>query len=288
MILIFLFSVLCNGFSNRKLLSGGAGICSIDKTISCSTNSDCVTGICYLPIIGGITLSNQICMQTAAGQNLQCTANDVKIASTSSLEIIDDCSRPGDDAIVSFVAKFELTSQDRYDIGVWIAEDGKDALVGYCSVSNFPTAPSLPWTSLDTIQDTCGDITSTNNPLYSSIRNIKVKCNDVNNDENLDISVCLSWQQPGSNEICTSPIQAFPGSPSKCLCQTLPGIKVRVPPIMIVQKVTEVATNNNFNFILTNTLGFQLPFTLNNGELFQIIFLNHTLIMFLVQVHQFK
>jgi hypothetical protein len=85
-------------------------ICSLDKTISCSQNTDCTGGVCYVPTAGGDTLTHQVCMQTAAGQTLQCTANDVNLAATTSLHVAHSCAYPGDTATVSFVAKFDLTS----------------------------------------------------------------------------------------------------------------------------------------------------------------------------------
>ena len=102
--------------SSAPLAPGvGPGICSNNKTIACSANSDCGTGnTCYIPTAGGQTLSNQVCMQTAAGFGLQCSANDISLALTSGLQVIDGCAFPGDTATISFVGKFQLTAQDRY------------------------------------------------------------------------------------------------------------------------------------------------------------------------------
>ena len=132
--------------------TSGPGICSTDESVSCAFDTDCSNhggGTCSLPIAGAETLSNQICMETAAGTGLTCTANDVRVAGTSSLIIVDGCEFPGDTATLSFVAQFELGAQDRYDVGVWIAQDGGNALTGSCSVSNFPVSPTPPWTDLD-------------------------------------------------------------------------------------------------------------------------------------------
>ncbi|MEE8525133.1 MAG: hypothetical protein V3T72_14445, partial [Thermoanaerobaculia bacterium] len=50
---------------------------------------------------------------------------------------------------------------------------------------------------------------------------------------------CLSWRQPGVNDLCLSPFAAYPGTPSKCNCQTLPDIAVPVPGrITTIDKVT--------------------------------------------------
>ena len=171
-------------------------------------------------------------MQTAAGQGLQCTANDIDLAFTTSLRVIDGCAFPGDTATISFVAQFNLTAQDRYDIGVWVAEDGGNALTGSRSVSDFPISPTPPWTNLNAAgqpTDTCGDMTSTNNPLFSNIQNIKVSCVDTNGDGNLDINTCLSRRTPGADGLCTSPVQAFPGAPPSAIVKPCPGSLSRFP-----------------------------------------------------------
>ena len=240
-------------------------------------------------------------------------------------------------------------TRDRYDIGVWVAQDGGNALTGACSVSNFPVSPTPPWTNLDLlpgtcsgrptlgcstvgssnnstcwdtsggnqtacdvdpdeppsttqktcsnartvncsnpdgsnanvnlcnfgtcldqpfIGDTCGDITQSNNPLYSSIQNIKVACVDTNGDGNLDINTCLSWRQSGANDLCTSPVQAFPGAPSKCSCTTLPGIAIAVPGVIKVDKVTNPANDpQSFNFTLTGgPTPVNTPFSLTDAS----------------------
>jgi hypothetical protein len=134
--------------------SNGAGICSNDKTITCSVNADCGAGnTCYIPTAGGQVLSNQVCMQQAAGFGLQCTANDVSLALTSGLQVVDKdpnttgvqgCLFPGDTATISFVGQFQVTDKERYDVGVWIAQDGGDAYTGKCAVANFPISPTPP------------------------------------------------------------------------------------------------------------------------------------------------
>jgi hypothetical protein len=88
------------------------------------------------------------------------------------------------------------------------------------------------------VQDTCGDVSGTLDPFYWYVTNIVLECNDVDGDGNLDVNGCLSWRQPGADELCTDPLNVFPGSPSKCNCQGLPGIPVPVPGQIIVDKVT--------------------------------------------------
>src|SRR5436309_2896206 len=108
----------------RMAAASGPGICSNDKTLSCAANADCGAGnTCYLPTAGRQTLSNQVCMATAAGLTppLNCTANDVSIAQTTNL-VFTPCHFPGDTSTISFVAQFNSTATSRYDVGVWVAQ----------------------------------------------------------------------------------------------------------------------------------------------------------------------
>src|SRR5262245_37986081 len=293
--------------SEMMFADSGAGICSNDKTIACSVNADCGAGnTCYLPTAGGVTLANQVCLADASGSGLNCTANDISVAATSSLVVVDKdpitpgvqgCLFPGDTATISFIATFKLTAQDRYDIGVWAAQDGGNARTGRCSVTDFPVSPTPPWTDLDNFCiatgpnqnkcslnlalacttdaqcsgsnaiDRCGDITSTNNPIYSSIQSIQVACIDTNGDGNVDPNVCLSWEQAGGSGLCTSPLQTVVGAPSKCNCQVLPGITILVPGVIKVDKVTNPAADpTSFNFTLTKPGGATTTFSLKDAD----------------------
>jgi hypothetical protein len=179
-------------------------------------------------------MADQPCLAQASGISGGCTANDVSVAQTTSLRVVDKdpvadgvqgCLFPGDSATVSFVAQFHSTATARYDVGVWTSQNGGSALTGTggsCSVANFPSAPTPPWLNQESSipTDVCGDISSAAD-VYSSINNIEVACVDTNGDGNLDINTCLSWSQNAtkkSADACTSPIQATAGTTSKCNC----------------------------------------------------------------------
>ncbi len=198
------------------------------------------------------------CIQTAAGFNLNCSANDIQLSEVTEIKILDDgCAYLGDD--VTFRATFEtiLTAKERHDIGIYFAIDGDvngdGALTGECSVSSLEYQPDLPWLDLDSkndpyvgenklsgLQDTCGDIDADHNPLRPVIE-ITTKCVDNDGNGLLDLPYCTSWRQSGSNELCTGPI-AFnfgaekfssgvtPGAPSKCNCNPDFNINIEVPP----------------------------------------------------------
>jgi cysteine-rich repeat protein len=192
------------------------------------------------------------CMEDVAGFGLVCTANDIRIASISEVVTLDDgCQFAGD--TVTFRAKAELllTAQERHDVGIYLATDGGDALTGSCLIDVLPYTPDPPFLDLDgtdddpngVIQDTCGDIDDDHNPIFHEIDELTVKCADTNGDGFLDLPNCLSWRQPGANNLCTTPFDAFPGAPSKCNCDVANVIEILVPPgRIVVEKMANPVT----------------------------------------------
>ncbi len=189
---------------------------------------------------------NDGCMQDIAGYALNCTANDVQIAAARNIVILDDgCAYPGD--TVDFTATFDVvvTAKERYDIGLYFATDGDSnndgAVSGQCAISTPDYQPDPPFLDLDgtsndpegIVQDSCGDIDKAHNPLTPTITLTGVACIDPDGDGKLNLPNCTSWRQSGANELCTSPLEAFPGSPSKCRCDQDFNIDIDVPPASI-------------------------------------------------------
>lgn len=228
-------------------------------------------------LMGSQTASAQItvdngCMQDLAGFNLNCTANDVQIAAARDIiELDDGCAFPGD--TVDFTATFDVvvTAKERFDIGLYFATDGDPnndgAISGQCSISTPPFAPDPPFLDLDgtnddpngVIQDTCGDIDKKHNPLMPTITLTGVACVDPDGDGKLNLPNCTSWRQSGANELCQGPLDAFPGSPSKCRCDIDFNIDIDVPPaeLQVVKTATpttvfEPGGNVVFSVTLTN------------------------------------
>jgi hypothetical protein len=188
-------------------------------------------------------------------QKLTCTANDVRIANASNIRdlngnTIDTCN---DGQTFSFIADFTvvLTAQTRYDIGLYFATDGdpngNGALTGECDANIItslhgeqgvtPELGSANFINLDAttqLGDLCGDIigpeNSTYNPQIVTVRVDNVLCKASPNTDPpvLALPNCTSWRQPGSNELCLAAFDAFPGSPSKCNCDSLFTIPVRI------------------------------------------------------------
>lgn len=208
--------------------------------------------------ISAETISPSACMEDAAGFSLNCTANDIQLSEVlpGDLTIIKGCDFPGD--TTTFEARFTtvLTAQARHDLGIYFAIDGDlngdGALTGSCSVSSLDYKPDPPWLDLDGvgdpyvdehkasgIQDSCGDIDSSHNPLYPEIT-ITTDCIDSDGDGFLNLPYCTSWRQKGANELCDGPVAGIlaggstsgvvPGAPSKCNCDLGFNVPVPVPP----------------------------------------------------------
>ena len=184
------------------------------------------------------------CMDDLFPGNLNCNANDIQIARATNIVITDPCSFPGDS--VTFTATFQvvLTAQTRYDIGLYFATDGdpnrNGALTGSCLVSSLELTPDPPFVNLDPAPDSCGDINATHSPMNVTITNFRTTCIDSDGDGLLNLPNCSSWRQPGANELCTSPLQAFPGAPSKCRCDI--GFNVDIPVPAATLTVVKTAT----------------------------------------------
>jgi hypothetical protein len=191
------------------------------------------------------------CMQNVAGFALNCSSNDVRIAGVATnadgspkLTINDNgCAYYGDS--VNFTAEFlvNLGAQARYDIGIYFATDGDNnndgALTGSCSVTSLDADNTSNFINLDASPDQCGDIDAAHNPLRPLIT-LTAVCIDEDNNGKLDLPNCVSWRQPGSNELCTDALDAFPGSPSKCKCDKAFNVPIEVPSATI--EVTKTAS----------------------------------------------
>ncbi|HEY2775737.1 MAG TPA: hypothetical protein VGK20_16975 [Candidatus Binatia bacterium] len=166
------------------------------------------------------------CLEDRIGEPVNCTANDVRITDFHDIVVTDDgCAFAGDTVTFNAVLTVVTTATQRYDIGLFIGEDGRQALTGDCRVRVLPTSPP-PFVDLD--GDTCGDTTSSAT-LELPVKNITVNCVDSDGDHNLDVAFCTSWEQ-NANSTCTGPGDVMAGTPSKCNCPVLPtNIPIFVP-----------------------------------------------------------
>src|SRR5262245_4241685 len=212
------------------------------------------------PVSGG-------CVKEASSlPSINCTANDVALTDIvpGSLVILDDgCTSKND--TVTFIAQgiYELTTQQRFDIGTFISTDGDPngdgAQTGKCVRDILATSPNPPYVSLE--GDACGDIDAAHSPLTQLATSplgagacsnnsnliclsnadcgagntcvglgITISCGtDADNDGKVDIDHCETWNQPGADIVCSSAADVKAGSPSKCNCGRLPGACIAFP-----------------------------------------------------------
>ena len=226
------------------------------------------------------------CMQTAAGSGLNCTANDVRIASATNIRSVD--GSPLGQCITgttfSFIADFTVdltTTSGRFDIGMYFDTHGDPehdgALTGTCGVNVIEPLHADPegspvllgssnFLQLDGSPDTCGDADGAHDPQIVTVRVDNVLCEDSDGNGQLNLPNCTSWRQPGSNGVCDGVEDAFPGSPSKCNCDIGFNVPIAVrPPSATASKafvallcsdvrysVTEVNTSDTQALTLTS------------------------------------
>lgn len=226
------------------------------------------------------------------GQDLGngCTAKDVNI--TGLAVVGDTTSCVGGSTIpLDFAVSLNFATDDRYDVGVFLANDGKDPKLSSanggaksCSVAVLPT--SSPFLDLDSgIQnsppgwlatdgnyyiDTCGDGNKTigggtgNGILYMT--NVKVACQSkAGASGKLYVPFVVTWdnQASPSGSICQSNANPYPNTTSKCNSPDITQGSVEVvvlPAISNSDGLTYVTTGTktSYSVVITNATGADL------------------------------
>ena len=203
------------------------------------------------------------------GSPLNCTAKEVYISEDEDgspivdVVILDDgCTAPGDTVTVDITASLHFNA-DRFDIGVYTAADGGNALTGACYADILPT--TTPFNDLDESAitgDICGDVDVGGGGADIAgfqFQTLTLACTDSDSDGNLDLNTCFSWRVSGNNGLCTQSADVYPGTKSKCFCSTN-NIPVPVPGQIVVVKQTIDndgnvldAVDTSFDFTLAGT-----------------------------------
>ena len=227
-------------------------------------------------------------------QNLNCTANDVTLSSATNINIITGGSCVNGvcgcfaGQTVTFTADFrmDLTAQDRFDVGFYIATDndpnGDGAITGQCgataSLASNTTrlVNGLPnFINNDAAPDVCGDISgpsnTTHNPLFVTAQ-ISAPC-PLTPGQNLTLPFATTWRQSGANEVCdgtgngTTTNDVFPGSPSKCNkgILTLPIVSINttleVTKTALTPSVPETGGSATYSVTVKNTSTIDVTLT---------------------------
>ena len=165
------------------------------------------------------------CMQAAWGQpnSLQCTVSDIQFVEVVDLNIIEDCaSGEFQSASVEVQVEVSVTSDFRWDVGLFIALDGPDAVNGDLCLHDFLAVPGSGWFDFD--GEACGDVAQ---GAFHKTLELEFVCQDLNQNGTVEVAYCTSGRVEGSNQLCTSVAGAIPDSPSRCHCDLL---ELPMPP----------------------------------------------------------
>src|SRR5690242_13922975 len=202
------------------------------------------------------TASAQTCEGDLTGRNDNCTANDVTIAMLQVRPngVIHPCAFVGDTAIVNVQATLVAGAAARFDIGIFIAQDGGDARFGSCvhdylpppllpSGQYNPTSGTGPYFQGEPVADNCGDIEQGVNTLRN-IDNLNVLCVDTDNDGIVDVGTLLSWDN-NTNTVCNSVADTIPGTTAKCRAARIGVVGLPPPPSTTTTSSTSTSTSSS-------------------------------------------
>jgi hypothetical protein len=195
-----------------------------------------------------------LCAAGRISQNLNCTANDIKIASIA-VNNASSCVA-GTTVALDLTLQLQVTAQARYNIGVFIANDGLSPIVktasggaNSCFVTSSGFAPP-PLADLD--GNACGDSSAANALVAVPIGLVNVLCKaDANG--NLLLPAVVTWDtQSGTPTSCNAPTSdwVFAGTPAKCNADILTSIPVTVVGGLTIVKNT---TGGDGTFSYTGT-----------------------------------
>ena len=211
-----------------------AGSIASNVVVSADPSTTGAVTLAATGVVSGLTagsLSNLPVVTCPSNLN-SCTAKDVR-TTILAVGILngDFCSSLTDTINLQITAEFKATSSERYDVGVFVSNDGgtvqEPSSANTCSGAapqvgegNLNAYTNDPDTDLflnleSPAPDTCGDVSATAGPVQWTFTT-SVECNIVNNQ--LLIPSCRVWDQKKDHN-CTSLTQA--GTGSKCDCTDL-------------------------------------------------------------------
>ena len=191
--------------------------------------------------LGTMTLVPVTLPSATCPSNLNsCTASDVTTTVKSvTIRNNDLCENVNDTIDLRITTAYAATSNERYDLGLFVSGDGGTvrepstanvcfgaaAQAGQGDINAYADADTDLWLSIDpsghastpSTTDTCGDLRSTAGPVDWTV-DVAVKCNIVNNT--LRIPSCRVWEQNANHKVSCQTLQQA-GTGSKCDCTDL-------------------------------------------------------------------
>ena len=219
---------------------------------------------------GQAAAQDAVCADGGPQGALNCVAGDVKLATLSLLSVVDGCDYLGDTATITMKAELVGTSQDRYDVGVFIATDGGTAHTGTCYHDFLPPALAGPdplctssvvdpasgigpfySAECDYPTDVCGDLSQGVTYFYnlgyrsatpgpaSPPKPIQVKCVDADGDGQVDIHTVVTWDSSRTNklaDVCTGVGMAHASGKPKCSDNG--GVPINIINLPVTRSIT--------------------------------------------------
>jgi uncharacterized repeat protein (TIGR01451 family) len=209
------------------------------------------------------------CAAERFGADLVCTANDVSLTDVAVPSGTVPSCIGGQSVTLDLDVTVNTGGPARWDIGVFISQDGKDPqfLPGSggsasCAVATLPFSPT-PFRNLD--GDGCGDIQSPPASGILRMNGVRLLCQAYSGTAGrLGVSFVVSWdnQASPSGSTCTSNLDPVPNTKSKCNSPTapLPVEVVVLPAITKSDGRTSITPGvpTTYSVTITNTTGTTL------------------------------
>lgn len=227
----------------------------------------------FLPVAEVHAFPANQCAADRYGSDLGCTAGDVSITGMSVVGETTSCVG-GTPITLDLQMDVNFAVPDRWDIGIFISNDGKDPQVlaanggaASCTASVLPT--SSPFLNLDggATGDTCGDgngsIGGGTGKGVHYMSNVTVPCQSLAGaGGSLYIPFVVSWDNKASpsGSLCTSNADPVPNTKSKCNSPTIVQGSVAVVVLPTITKTDSKTTifsgdSTSYTVTITNTTG---------------------------------
>ncbi len=208
-----------------------------------------------------------MCVGTRNG-NLGCTANDIAIAQIEVTNGVSTCVA-GTMVDVGLRLLLRSNANSRYDIGVFIAQDGRPPELpvseggsAACAVFGIPTSPP-PLANLN--GNACGDVVKNSDLAAVDLGVVSVLCVPDQNGR-LRLPTTVTWEQNASGT-CQEPPAAWveAGAPSKCNASENLDVPVQVVgTVTIVKRTSPPASPGGFAFTASGAA--PAAFALSDGQ----------------------
>ncbi|MCK4742576.1 MAG: DUF11 domain-containing protein [Sulfuriflexus sp.] len=214
------------------------------------------------------------CAANRLGGDLVCTAADVSITGLAISGGAPSCVG-GTSATFDLDLTVNSATPNRYDIGVFISNDGKDPQLtlgsggpASCTVGILPPNDP-PFRNLDPgpvagVTDVCGDVNGSMNGGTGigtfTMTNVSVACQSIDGSSgNLYIPFVVSWDNTAGTT-CTSSDGVFPNTKSKC---NSPTVLQSTVPVVVLPTITKTdnspvifsGDDTTYTVVITNTTG---------------------------------